>query len=498
MIRPNSIRPGVSLILLLLSVSFMAFESTGLSQASGDKAPIMQADGITFNKLHVDLGPLNNLRDTLAGLLNTSLKKPLENNQTAILAKYANAGNFSVLVESNGSSVLVIDARGNVISKRPAGSDDSAAIKEAINIIDSGTVLCIGTFHINSPIDNLKDDITLKGLSGQTIFDCSKMKTDVFPCGCEGSKYSEMTTPLADDVPEGSRIAKVADSKGYKEGDFVKLVDNESIIGFKKGEILRIEKIEGKEIAFEDAISDDYTVKNDANIRKLFLTENLAIEGIDFNGPGIETDMTLFGLFLTRNFRFVDNKVANFGRAAVHLSDSMNATIEDNIFENIYMTGLGYAIAITNACDSILIKDNIFRVKGRHYITAGAGTGSRSSGGFSRDIKVINNTFEDCIQEAINSHPPFVGPIDIIGNKFTSCGKGIEISNGNTVIADNVFKNCTIGIQLLGDEKREHDIHSNDFNEVKEPILIETSNMTIYGNVCNGRFIVNKDELEFL
>ncbi len=498
MIGPKSIRPNLSLILFLLSVSSVAFESTGLSQPSGNGALIVQGDGITFNALNVDLGPLNNLRATLAGLLNTSHKEPSEDNPASLKVLDENLGDYSVLVESNKSSILVINAKGNIISRRPAGSDDSAAIKEAINITNKGTVLCIGTFSINSPIDNLKDDITLKGLSGQTVFDCSKMKTDIFLCGYEISRYSKITSPLEHSAIGGSWSVIVADPEDYKEGDFVKLVDNESIAGFKKGEILRIKKLIGNEIIFENPISDDYSVENYANIRKLAMTENVGVEGINFLGPGIETDITLFGLYLMRNFEFTDNQVANFGRVAVHLSDSLNATLENNTFENIYMTGLGYAIAITNACDRILIKDNIFRVMGRHYITAGAGTGSRSSGGFSRNIKIINNTFEDCIQEAINTHRPFVGPIEIIGNEFKSCGKGIEISNGNTIILDNTFKNCTIGIQLLGDERRSHDISSNDFQKVRETVLIETSNMTIYGNISHGRFLVDKDEFEFL
>jgi parallel beta-helix repeat protein len=208
--------------------------------------------------------------------------------------------------------------------------------------------------------------------------------------------------------------------------------------------------------------------------------------------------MCLFNLFLIKNFRFSNNEVVNFGRAAIYLSDSLDSTIENNLFENIYMTGLGYSVAVTNACNNILIRNNDFEVKGRHYITAGAGTGTRSSGGFVRNMKVVNNTFENCVQEAINSHPPFVGPIEIIRNRFEFCGKGIEISNGNTAIVENNFTNCSIAIQLLGDEARVHNIYSNEFKDCRERILVETSNMTIYGDICNGQFLVKRDEIEFL
>ncbi len=507
MIGPTWVRMGISLILLSISLCSILAGDVGLSRAVEDASSVqMQIEGMSFGSLNVDLGPLNNLRSALANIINKSSEattpevapkiSPIILNESEI-AEMKKIG-YSVLVYANDTNVLVEDAKRNVISKRAAGSDDAAAIKEAINIIDRGIVLCVGAFQINSPIDNLKDGIHLSGMPGKTVFKCANMKTDVFPCGCTGSGYAATTTPLKDDAIEGSRTIKVADASGYKEGDFVKLIDDESIIGFKKGEILKIQKINSNEILFEKGLQDDYSAEMAANIRKLTMTDDITIEGIKFVGPGIETDMSLFGLFLLRNFQFINNEVSDFGRAAIYLSDSLDSTIENNLFENVFMTGLGYSVAVTNACDNILIKDNAFKVKGRHYITAGAGTGTRSSGGFSRNIRVVNNTFEDCVQEAINSHPPFVGPIEIIGNRFESCGKGVEISNGNTVIVENSFVNCSIAIQLLGDEARLHNIHSNEFKDYNERILIETSNLTLYGNICNGQFLVKRDEVEFL
>lgn len=495
--RPNTAGTWGALILLALSLCFIAIGAIELSQAIEDDASIVPA-ALPLSKLNMDLGPLDNIRSALAGILNKTSADHSEGIQSVSNKDDLKGIDYSILVYVNNSNLLVEDDEGNVISKRAAGSDDAAAIKEAININDKGTVLCIGTFHILSPIDNLKSDITLKGLPGLTTFDCSKMNTTVFPCDCEGSGYAEYTAPLLDDVPEGSRAAKVKDASIYRGGDFVKLVDNESIMDFKKGEILKIEEINGNEIIFSEVIRDDYSVESAANIRKLTMTEDVTVEGIEFIGPGIETESVLFGLNLLERFRFKNNKVADFGRAAIYLSDSLDAVIENNTFENIFLTGFGYSISVTNACNNILINDNLFRVKGRHYITAGAGTGSRNSGGFPRNIKVINNSFEDCIQEAINSHSPFIGPIEIIGNTFESCGKGIEIANGNTVIVDNSFTKCKIGIQLLGDEERTHDIHSNEFSGCEEKILIETSDVTVYGNICESRFRINKNEIEFL
>lgn len=509
--RPDATGTWITLILLALSLCFFTFGGIESARAVEAGAVFTQST-LPFIMLNTYLGPLDNILSALSSIFNDTPVAPAapaapappapspESNQTVSdknKVQEKEAG-YSVLVHIDNSNLLVEDDKGNVISKRKAGSDDAGAIREAINKTGRGTILCIGTFHILSSIDNLGGDITLKGSPGKTVFDCSKMKDAVFPCHCEGLGYAEYTTPLLNDVHEGSDTIMVKDAKPYREGDFVKLIDNENIIGFKKGEILRIEKINGNKITFDGATRDDYTVKNAANIRKLTMTKYITVDGIKFIGPGIETNVVLFSLSLLDHFRFANNTVSNFGRAAIYLSDSLDSVIENNIFENIYMTGFGYSISVSNACNNVYIIDNVFRVKGRHYITAGAGTGSRNSGGFARNIKVINNSFEDSDLEAINSHPPFMGPIDIIRNNFKSCGKGITIVNGDTVIVDNNFTKCGIGIQLLGDEKRTHDVRSNEFNGCRESMEIETSNMTIYGNIGNIRIRIDRSKLEFL
>ena len=483
-------------VVILISV-LLVFVNIGYYQAVGDIAAVADAP-TSIKSLDTTFNSIERLKSALAGILNTTSYEQDTTDTSQAVSSQRIEKDYSVLVHANKSYIFVEDKNGNVISRRPAGTDDATAIRESINIIDRGTILFIGTFKIRSRIDNLKSGIHLKGLPGQTVFDCSEMKTIVFPCGCDDSGYSSVTTSLAEDALKGSRSVKVTDSSHYDEGDFVKLVDNESIEGFKKGEIQRIPKINGSDINFEEALNDDYTVKDDANIRELNVIKDVTIEGISFIGPGIETDVILISFSLHRNFRFTNNEVTSWGRAAIYLSDSIDCVIDNNIFENIYMTGFGYAVAITNACNDICIRDNAFRVKGRHYITAGAGTGSRNSGGFARNIKVENNTFEGCLQEAINTHAPFVGPIEIRDNTFKLCGKGIEIVNGNTVIVDNIFIKCPIGIQLLGDERRAHEIHSNEFDGNRVKMIIETKNITVYGNICDGKFRVDKDEIEFL
>lgn len=404
--------------------------------------------------------------------------------------------NYLVLVYISGSKVIAKDSNGDVIASGEAGIDDTAVIRSAIESQVSGNILLIGMFHIDSTIHNLKSGMHLSGITDETVFDCSDISQSVFLVGDNG--YAKSMTPLSDDVSSGSMKIAVEDAKGYDKGDYVKLIDDYDIVGFKKGEILRISKIKGNEITFQSPISDSYSADSNASIRKLEMIDDISIDGITFIGPGMETDLALFDGYLLKNFAFRNNDVRSFGRVGVSLIDSLDCTIEDNSMHDVYMKGFGYSIGLANACRNISIISNSFKQKGRHFIAIGGSTGTRLSGGFSRDINIINNDFQNCTQEAVNTHEPFMGPINITGNKFVNCDKGVEISNGNTNIWLNSFESCGIGIQLLGDEERDHNIHSNSFNDCLINIDIRTGETTLSGNLEGGRIHIKKNSIKFM
>jgi hypothetical protein len=172
---------------------------------------------------------------------------------------------YLVLIYKSDSKVVAKGLKGDIIASGTAGSDDVEVIKSAIDSINEGEILCIGTFSITSTINNLKSGIHLRGINDKTIFNCSKMSQDIFSVGDKG--YASSVTLLEKDVTAGSNIIEVEDASSYKEGGYVKIVDDDGILGFKKGEILRVFKIKGNEITFMSNLKDSYSHEKGANIR---------------------------------------------------------------------------------------------------------------------------------------------------------------------------------------------------------------------------------------
>ncbi len=411
----------------------------------------------------------------------------------------------SLIVYIDGSEILAKNQNGDIIAKGITGIDDSKIIKDAIDYLNRGSILLVGSFKITSIIDNFKSGICLQGIQGQTKFDCSGIKLTgremsshrlAFSNGEYG--YSSLIDHLTEDAYAGMDTIKVENSQYYSKGDYIKIVDDYDISGFKNGRIYKIYYIDGNEIYLDKYLTEDYAHQRNANIRKLVLTEDVTIEGIEFIGPGMDTDDHFMENFLQKNFTFRNNTIRFFGESALELYDSMDCTIYGNIFEYIYKPEFGYSTVISNACENVSVKNNIFRGKGRHYIVCTAGHGTDIDGGFARQIKILNNYFEKSTSEAINTHEPFMGPIIIANNTCVSCEKGIAITNGNSDVHSNKFINCIIGIKLWAGEGRIYNIYSNYFEKCSYPLLIQMNHSQIYNTVCNGKFYLSKDELTCL
>ncbi|MDY6833248.1 MAG: hypothetical protein SVY53_00400 [Chloroflexota bacterium] len=370
------------------------------------------------------------------------------------------------------------------------GSDDSSTIQEAVdNLPSSGGIATFleGTYIIKDPI-TLTDNITIQGIPGHTVFDCSQIGSSVFTFSNDDG-YSHNPTKVTEHVPNGSQMIIMEDASAYSVGDYVKLSDDTSIEIYKKGELLQIVSIDyqANRIITKEAVVHDYNRDNNVLIRSLTMCENISIRGIEFIGPGIETDYYLARAYLQRNLQVTDCKVKDFGITAFALTDCLYSEFTQNHFENIFRTGFGYSIALYNACQNITIKNNSFTVLGRHYVAIGGATGTHLYGGWSRDISITNNHFECSSEEAIDSHAPCFGPIEISSNTFDSCGKGIALTNAFSTITENYFRNCPTAILLNGPEKRSSNIKANTFeNCTPYAVKINTDNTIMSDNILRG------------
>ncbi|MDD4767421.1 MAG: glycosyl hydrolase family 28-related protein [Desulfotomaculaceae bacterium] len=366
------------------------------------------------------------------------------------------------------------DLMTNAVNAKSSGvkgdgiTDDTDSIQKVINSLSPGTVLYFpdGNYKINGQID-ISREITLLGGPG-TVFDCSEVLDDVFTVNIDG--YDHITTAVSSDIYTGSDAITVSEPENSAPDAYIKIYDDESINGFKKGEICKIKSINENILSLEAPVSHTYRAAAGGAIRKLKIIDGVTVSGIEFIGPGEETEPYLIHAYLVRNFAFSNCKVGLFGRAAVGLTDCIDSSVNGNLFENIFMTGFGYGIEITNSCDNITISDNSFIKKGRHYIAAGGQTGTNLNGGFPKKIVIKNNFFEDSADEAVNTHAPFSGPVTVSENIFNRCEKGVEITNGKSSITNNKFINCVNAVEYY----EENDIYPG-FHSTQENIFINNN-----------------------
>ena len=373
------------------------------------------------------------------------------------------------------------DLSGNVVCN---GSNDEVEWQIAVDYLNDrggGTVhIKAGDYTVEDSIE-LYDGIHIKG-SGTEAVTVSYTDTTDTMFVTDTDRYAHSTIALTVNANRGDTSITVASAVSFSVDDWVKLSDDEAVLGLKKGEIIRIQGIAGNVITFYRQIIDDYTVANNAKIRELTFIEDITIEGMTAIGPGIENTSYFSSNTLHRNLNIRNVWLQDWG-GGISTRDCLDVNIENCIFENIFLTGLGYSVVISNACDGIRIRNCVFREYGRHYIATGGSTGTYLSDGWFRNVLVEGCSFESSQfspdEEAINTHSPSYGPIVIRGCTFLSCGKAIETQNAKSIIIGNKFKQCDTGIDVIG-----WNYYPNERWTIISDNVFESANIWVRDDTC--------------
>jgi len=359
-------------------------------------------------------------------------------------------------------------------------NDDAPYLQQLLDSAPSGaTVLLPARVYTLQRGLKIERSLTLQGLPG-TVFHCSDASEPVFTINPDG--YGQAVSRVEDEeLVSGQDRLRIADPELFAGSSYGKVFDQQQIGSYLQGELVEIGSIQDQQLLLRQGLLADYRRDRQAAVRPVRMLERVAIRGIDFIGPGAERQRWLLSAFLVREFSFQQCRVSDFGSGALALTDCLDGDIGLSSFDTVFRTGLGYSIAVFNASDRIAIHDCSFTA-GRHFIAAGASSGSYLNGGFPKTITVRNNFFSRSSEEAVNSHPPFAGPLIITGNVFSDCGKGIEISNGQCRIQGNSFDRCQSGIELYGELTGPYLIEGNLFRDNGRSLKLSADNLTVLGN----------------
>ncbi len=212
---------------------------------------------------------------------------------------------------------------------------------------------------------------------------------------------------------------------------------------------------------------------------------NITITGIEFIGPGIESEPSLLYAKNVQNAKFTNLKIRDCGYAAILFENSSNCLVDKCVFDNIYHTKLGYGVTILNKCDNIYIRDCFFAMKGRHGITIGSKEANPTPDQLPRNVFISNNYFQNITDGSINVRST-AGQITISDNVFDNCNKGVRQLSGSTEITGNIMSGCNMGIVLHSDNMP-HLIKNNTLiNNRWEAIYVKCSNVQIINNNIEG------------
>jgi len=381
-----------------------------------------------------------------------------------------------VQISKENGVITVENEKGTVIH---SSSDDADAIEAAMVENGGGIILFEkGEYDIDRTI-RLRSEVSFVG-NDEVVFNC--ISSPAFNTGT--GRYSSSTISLSSDANSGDIRIKLSSVSGLNVGDYIKISDDLSVPfqrnDYKNGELAEIVAISGSMITVDRPLYDDYTVARNAQVRKISMFKNISFENIKFIGYGMDTSSTAIYFYGVTNITISNCGFEDFGNRAVSLWDCLDCIVEDSTFKRIFKDGTGYGIAITNACDNIIIRDNSFLEKGRHYIAIVAGQGGVTTDGFTRNVDITSNIFRDCADEAVNSHPTSAAVLRVNANEFYDCRKGVEFSNSDSVITNNTFVRCANGVVLF--DPGNHLIEGNSFRENRISIIPHNTNSVTRDN----------------
>ncbi len=217
--------------------------------------------------------------------------------------------------------------------------------------------------------------------------------------------------------------------------------------------------------------------------------------GIVFEGPGNESDPAMIDAYYLTNLRVSYIKFHNLGYAGIRVNTCSNSVIDNCVFDNIFKTGTGYGVCITDRSDGIVVRDSFFITKGRHGITTGTSNPYLSSADYIRGVTVENNYFEFTTRSATDTHDVTWGPIVVKNNVYYRCEVGVGLRGGVSEIADNTMIECTYGVYVYDlssapstIESRVNSIVRNRiFDGLGDGMVLKYVNSYVAENIIDGQ-----------
>ena len=333
-------------------------------------------------------------------------------------------------------------------------TNDVAAVQAAVNVggtiyFPPGTYVIDSTITVGSNTNILLDDDAVIDMSSTAS---GSPSTAFYAAGTMGTWYSLTANAV---VGATTLTVSTANSLFFAAGDWVQ-VSSSTVYdtGWTDAPIAEIAQVAsvntgtGVITLRTPLVGGAYNTAQSAQVRKVTFVENVIVEGGQFLGPSLATNLqTAVRFDQAINSRIHRIRARYFNGNTIRLTSCLFCVIDDVYVEDALATTTGYGVNIVDCCQDCIVANSSF-LRCRHAVTNTKATGSV---GINRRI-----TYSNCRSfGTINTGDAFDTHANAEGILFSNCmsvgsaasGFNLECGSGQ-VIGCTVTSPATNGITL--------------------------------------------------
>lgn len=337
---------------------------------------------------------------------------------------------------------------GDYVCTDPAYATDSACIQAALNYISGlggGTLYLQGHFICPTQLLYTGSNLTIIGDDANTILDFSSVTSSIICLYCHGS-ITTTNSALAANAAAGTLKITVADGAKFAVGNWI-LVRSEAYcqpyvtdpIGAPwlqhVGEIQQIASISGDEITLKEPLCGSYLTADTATADLVTMLENITIRNVKLIG---NPTVNLYGINISQAHNVIIENIQceDINTSICDVKDCVGVRYNENVLKRANREGLGYGIAIMNACRNVKVSKNDFS-DCRHGIACG---GDHLYGMQYNQIWTKNTmSYGNPAVGMCGPHPTYKGLI-ISDNTCIGCSLGF-VNGIDTTVTGNIVEN---------------------------------------------------------
>ncbi|MDD4521709.1 MAG: right-handed parallel beta-helix repeat-containing protein [Methanosarcina sp.] len=337
------------------------------------------------------------------------------------------------------------------------GGSDTACVQAALDYVASiggGTILLMdGMYKFLSQLKYTGNNLTFMGQGPNTVLDFSSVSSNISCIYVHGS-ISTVNSTLTVTANAGDLTVSVSDGSKFKAGNYVR-VRSEGVFQprvtdpngapwtQKMGEIQQIASVANNTITLRTPLCGSYLTTDTATVDVVNMLEYITFKDFKLLGNPAAFQWGI-NIEQVRNITVENIQSYDMVDRAVNITDCVDIWYTKNNITRSNRAGLGYGLALLNACRNVTCSENHFE-DCRHGIACGGGNNYGIQ--YNQTYTKNKGTYNSQNVGLFGPHPSYDG-LTVSDN---SCiGSPLGYFNGkNTTIIGNTVENAkTAGISL--------------------------------------------------